>query len=174
MDSLAITTTQPPRRVVVLRRSEGAENPPILGFEAYLAFGSRKAARNPPTRHSALRIRTSCCSQEQGGYQNLIKLRHRFSRGYYRRPRIDKEVLERHHDGIIGWLHAVGEIALYLRQGNYEAAKASASGLPDFGPTASGSRSGPRDCGRTARDGRHAAPRKNWGCRSPRRTMRIT
>jgi len=33
--------------VVVLRRSEGAEIRPILGFEAYLAFGSRKAREKP-------------------------------------------------------------------------------------------------------------------------------
>src|SRR5207249_2414835 len=48
--------------------------------------------------------------------------------GFYRRPRIDREALEQHRDGLIGLAACLsGEIALYLRQGNYEAAKASAS-----------------------------------------------
>jgi DNA polymerase-3 subunit alpha len=63
------------------------------------------------------------------GYQNLIKLSSiGFLEGYYRRPRIDKEVLEQHREGIIALAACLsGEIALYLRQGNYEAAKASAA-----------------------------------------------
>src|SRR5258706_7307818 len=55
---------------------------------------------------------------------------------YYRRPRIDKEVLDQHHEGIIGLAACLsGEIALYLRQGNFEAAKASAAWFArTFGP----------------------------------------
>src|SRR6266699_3827301 len=50
-----------------------------------------------------------------------------FLEGFYRRPRIDREVLERYSGGLIGLAACLsGEIALYLRQGNYEAAKASA------------------------------------------------
>ncbi len=104
---------------------------PILGFEAYLAFGSRLAREKPaadapggaPYSHLVLLARN------RAGYQNLIKLSSiGFLEGYYRRPRIDKEVLERHREGIIGLAACLsGEIALYLRQGNYEAAKASAA-----------------------------------------------
>jgi DNA polymerase III subunit alpha len=103
---------------------------PILGFEAYLAFGSRRAREKPgaeapggaPYSHLVL------LAKNRVGYQNLIKLSSiGFLEGYYRRPRIDKEVLEQYHDGIIGLAACLsGEIALYLRQGNYEAAKASA------------------------------------------------
>jgi len=112
---------------------------PILGFEAYLAFGSRHAREKPsadapggaPYSHLVLLARNRI------GYQNLIKLSSiGFLEGYYRRPRIDKEVLERHRDGLIGLAACLsGEIALYLRQGNYEAAKASAAWFAQtFGP----------------------------------------
>src|SRR5207247_8771169 len=62
------------------------------------------------------------------GYQNLIKLSSiGFLEGFYRRPRIDREVLERHREGLACLAACLsGEIALYLRQGNYEAAAASA------------------------------------------------
>src|SRR6267154_2917268 len=103
---------------------------PILGFEAYLAFGSRHSREKPgadaplgaPYSHLVL------LAKNKVGYQNLIRLSSiGFLEGYYRRPRIDKEVLAQHRDGIIGLAACLsGEIALYLRQGNYEAAKASA------------------------------------------------
>ncbi len=112
---------------------------PILGFEAYLAFGSRRAREKPgadaplgaPYSHLVL------LAKNRIGYQNLIRLSSiGFLEGYYRRPRIDKEVLERHRDGLIGLAACLsGEIALYLRQGNYAAAKASAEWFArTFGP----------------------------------------
>src|SRR2546427_1266641 len=112
---------------------------PILGFEAYLAFGSRHA-REKPAADAPLGAAYShlvLLAKNRIGYQNLIKLSSiGFLEGYYRRPRIDKEVLERHHDGIIGLAACLsGEIALYLRQGNYDAAKASAQWFArTFGP----------------------------------------
>src|SRR5213083_34310 len=112
---------------------------PILGFEAYLAFGSRHAREKPagdaplgaPYSHLVL------LAKNRIGYQNLIRLSSiGFLEGYYRRPRIDKEVLERHREGLIGLAACLsGEIALYLRQGNYAAAKASAEWFArTFGP----------------------------------------
>ena len=109
---------------------------PILGFEAYLAFGSRHAREkvaDAPAPYSHLVL----LARNRVGYQNLIKLSSiGFLEGYYRRPRIDKEVLERHHEGLIGLAACLsGEIALFLRQGNYEAAKASAEWFArTFGP----------------------------------------
>jgi DNA polymerase III subunit alpha len=112
---------------------------PILGFEAYLAFGSRHA-REKPAADAPLGAAYShlvLLAKNRIGYQNLIKLSSiGFLEGYYRRPRIDREVLEQHHEGIIGLAACLsGEIALYLRQGNYEAAKASAEWFArTFGP----------------------------------------
>ena len=103
---------------------------PILGFEAYLAFGSR-LSREKPAPDTPLGSNYShlvLLAKNRTGYQNLIKLSSiGFLEGYYRRPRIDKEVLAQHREGIIGLAACLsGEIALYLRQGNFEAAKASA------------------------------------------------
>jgi len=100
---------------------------PILGFEAYLAFGSRHKREKPvdvPAGYSHLVL----LAKNRVGYSNLIKLSSiGFLEGFYRRPRIDREALEQHRDGLIGLAACLsGEIALYLRQGNYESAKASA------------------------------------------------
>jgi len=101
---------------------------PILGFEAYLAFGSRHAREkqaDAPAAYSHLVL----LARNRTGYKNLIKLSSiGWLEGYYRRPRIDREVLERHQEGLICLAACLsGEISLYLRQGNFEKAKASAS-----------------------------------------------
>ncbi len=109
---------------------------PILGFEAYVAFGSRHRREKlpgAPSDYSHLVL----LATNRAGYANLIKLSSiGFLEGFYRRPRIDREVLERHNEGIICLAACLsGEIALYLRQGNYEQAKASAQWLARvFGP----------------------------------------
>ncbi|OLD00769.1 MAG: DNA polymerase III subunit alpha [Gemmatimonadetes bacterium 13_1_40CM_3_65_8] len=94
---------------------------PILGFEAYLAFGSR-LSREKPSADTPLGSNYShlvLLAKNRIGYQNLIKLSSiGFLEGYYRRPRIDKEVLERHRDGLVALAACLsGEIALYLRHG---------------------------------------------------------
>jgi DNA polymerase-3 subunit alpha len=109
---------------------------PILGFEAYVAFGDRRKRERPanaPGPYSHLVL----LAKNRTGYRHLVKLSSiGFLEGYYRRPRIDREVLEQHRDGLIGLAACLsGEIALYLRQGNYEAAKASAQYFAGvFGP----------------------------------------
>jgi len=86
-------------------------------------------------------------------------------------------VLERHHDGIIGLAACLSaEIALYLRQGNYEAAKASAQWFArTFGPD--GFWLEIQDHGiaeeRLVMEGMLRLG-KELGLPSPRRTMRIT
>src|SRR6266511_2932599 len=100
---------------------------PILGFEAYVAFGSRHKRERPadaPAPYSHLVL----LATNRTGYQNLIKLSSiGFLEGFYRRPRIDREVLERHREGLACLAACLPrEIALYLRQGGYEAAAASA------------------------------------------------
>lgn len=109
---------------------------PILGFEAYLAFGSRRARERPPgapANYSHLVL----LARDRTGYRNLVKLSSiGFREGYYRRPRIDKEVLWEYRKGILCLAACLsGEIAIWLRMGNYEAAKASAEWFArTFGP----------------------------------------
>jgi DNA polymerase-3 subunit alpha len=109
---------------------------PILGFEAYLAFGSRHLREKPPDAPGAY-SHLVLLARNRAGYHNLVRLSSiGFLEGYYRRPRIDREVLERHKEGVIGLAACLsGEIALYLRQGQYEAARASAEWFArTFGP----------------------------------------
>src|SRR5881296_2439889 len=109
----------------------------ILGFEAYLAFGDRHKRERPPPEAPGPYSHLVLLARSRTGYEHLVKLSSiGFLEGYYRRPRIDREVLERYSEGLIGLAACLsGEIALYLRQGNYEAAKASAQYFARvFGP----------------------------------------
>jgi len=100
---------------------------PILGFEAYLAFGPRTSIQKPqwaPAAYSHLVL----LARNRTGYHNLVRLSSiGFLEGFYRRPRIDKEVLAQCSEGLVGLAACLsGEISLYLRQGNYEEARKSA------------------------------------------------
>jgi DNA polymerase-3 subunit alpha len=100
---------------------------PILGFEAYLAFGPRQARERPawaPAAYSHLVL----LARNRAGYRNLVRLTSiGFTEGFYRRPRIDKEVLAQHSDGLVCLAACLsGEVALHLRQGRYEEARKSA------------------------------------------------
>ncbi|HET8649233.1 MAG TPA: DNA polymerase III subunit alpha [Gemmatimonadales bacterium] len=109
---------------------------PILGFEAYLAFGPRQAREKPPGApgpYSHLVL----LARNRTGYRNLIRLTSiGFTEGFYRRPRIDKEVLAAHSEGIVCLAACLsGEVALYLRQSKYAEARASAEWFArTFGP----------------------------------------
>ena len=109
---------------------------PIIGCEAYVAFGPRQAREKPPDApanysHLVLLARNAT------GYRNLIKLSSLgYLEGYYRRPRIDHDALVQHHEGLIALAACLsGEISLYLRQQHYEQAKRAAEWFAQcFGP----------------------------------------
>ena len=109
---------------------------PILGFEAYLAFGPRQAREKHPGAPAAY-SHLVLLAKNRTGYHNLIKLSSiGYLEGFYRRPRIDREVLERHSDGIVCLAACMsGEVALHLRQERYDLARESASWFSRvFGP----------------------------------------
>ena len=98
---------------------------PILGFEAYLAFGPRQAREKPswaPAAYSHLVL----LARNRAGYKNLVRLTSiGFTEGFYRR--IDKDVLAEHAEGIMCLAACLsGEVSLHLRQGKYDEAKKSA------------------------------------------------
>jgi DNA polymerase-3 subunit alpha len=100
---------------------------PILGFEAYLAFGPRQARERPswaPANYSHLVL----LAKNRAGYKNLARLSSiGYLDGFFRRPRIDKDILKEYSEGVVCLAACLsGEISLYLRQGNYEEAKKSA------------------------------------------------
>ncbi|MGE5193076.1 MAG: DNA polymerase III subunit alpha, partial [Deltaproteobacteria bacterium] len=73
---------------------------PILGYEAYIAPGHR--THKDATRMKEASFHLTLLAKNREGFKNLIKLASfAFLEGFYYKPRIDKELLEQHHEGII-------------------------------------------------------------------------
>jgi DNA polymerase-3 subunit alpha len=137
MDSLAVTDHGNMHAAWAFYEQAKAQKiRPILGFEAYLAFGPRTAREKPPgapAPYSHLVL----LAKNRTGYKNLVRLTSiGFIEGFYRRPRIDREVLAAHSEGIVCLAACLsGEVALHLRQGRFEEAKRSAEWFSrTFGP----------------------------------------
>ena len=74
---------------------------PIIGYEAYVAPGSRKA-RHAPGGIKDASYHLTILAADLRGYQNLLKLASAaYLDGFYYRPRIDVELLQEHKDGLI-------------------------------------------------------------------------
>ena len=137
MDSLAVTDHGNMHGAWEFYEHAKAEKiRPILGFEAYLAFGSRLAREKPqgaPAPYSHLVL----LARNRTGYRNLVRLTSiGFTEGFYRRPRIDRDVLAAHSEGVLCLAACLsGEVALHLRQGRFEEARKSAEWFSrTFGP----------------------------------------
>ncbi|MGD0383529.1 MAG: DNA polymerase III subunit alpha [Thermoguttaceae bacterium] len=73
---------------------------PILGLEAYIAPGSRFQKEAAGMKEASYHL--TLLAKNRAGFQNLIKLSSAaFLEGFYFRPRIDKELLEAHNEGLI-------------------------------------------------------------------------
>jgi len=98
---------------------------PIIGCEVYVA-PRRMADRDPSidNRYNHLIL----LAKDNNGYKNLAKLVSLgFTDGFYYKPRIDKEVLEKYHEGLIcSSACLAGEVASEIVKGDMEAAKKSA------------------------------------------------
>jgi len=94
---------------------------PILGFEAYLAYGPR-TAREKPANAPGIYSHLVLLARDRAGYKNLARLSSiGYVEGFYRRPRIDKEVLEQHSEGLVGLAACLsGEIAMAIRLGRWD------------------------------------------------------
>ena len=94
---------------------------PIIGCEVYVANRSRfdKVNRIDGSNHLVL-----LCKNETG-YKNLIKLVSAgFIEGFYSKPRIDQELLEEHHEGLVCLSACLaGQVPQALLAGDYEKAK---------------------------------------------------
>ena len=99
---------------------------PILGCEIYVAPGSRfdKEKGKEEDRYYHLVL----LAETQEGYQNLIKIvSYGFVDGFYYKPRVDMELLEQYHEGIIALSACLaGEVARNLARGFYEEGKEAA------------------------------------------------
>jgi DNA polymerase-3 subunit alpha len=110
---------------------------PIIGIEAYIARGSRHdrgGEKLQPgekgTNHIVL------LAKNLAGYHNLIKLSSfAFTEGFWRKPRIDKELLAQYSEGLIGLSACISGVppALLLRDKFDDAAAAALEFQDIFG-----------------------------------------
>ncbi len=125
MDALAITDHGVMYGVIEFyQAAKEAGIKPIIGCEIYIAPGSRfsKNAVDRNNYHLVL------LAKDQTGYQNLIQLITKAHlEGFYYKPRVDKELLEQHKDGLIAMSACnSGELSQYILNGRYEDAKQAA------------------------------------------------
>ena len=97
---------------------------PIIGCEAYIASGSR-LSHTPADKQSYHLI---LLAKNHTGYRNLIQLITKANlEGFYYRPRMDKEILEQYHDGLIALTACLaGEIPGLILEGRKDDARQAA------------------------------------------------
>lgn len=107
---------------------------PIIGCEVYVAEGDH-TEKGTPASNNRYHLILLCENEE--GYRNLIKLVSlSFTEGFYRKPRVDKELLRRYSKGLIALSGCLaGEVDQRLLSGDYEGARQTALEYKDiFGP----------------------------------------
>src|SRR5688500_12006308 len=116
-------------------KARKAKLKPIVGMEAYVAVGDRRTRARPapgakPYYHLVL------LAQNAVGYRNLVKLSSlAYTEGFYVKPRIDRELLARHSEGlIVSSACMAGEVASHLLDNDVEAAKSAASWYANLFP----------------------------------------
>lgn len=98
---------------------------PIIGCEVYVAPRSRKdKIKGQDQEYSHLIL----LCENNTGYQNLIKMVSlSFTEGFYTKPRIDNELLEKYHEGLIACSACLaGKVPKALLKGDYEEAEKTA------------------------------------------------
>lgn len=97
---------------------------PIIGVEAYVARGSRHS-RDPQEKQP---FHMTILARNKRGYHNLIQLMTKAHlEGFFYKPRIDRKLLEEHHEGLIGLSGCIsGEIPRLLLNGQWDEAVALA------------------------------------------------
>lgn len=127
MDSVAITDHGVMYGVIDFYRTAREEGiKPIIGCEVYVAPNSRfdKELTGGEDRYYHLVL----LAENNKGYANLMKIVSKgFTEGYYYRPRVDVEVLEEYHEGIIALSACLGgEVQRYIQKGLIDEAKKTA------------------------------------------------
>lgn len=121
-DALAITDNGALYGAIdFMKACQKEEVKPIIGLDAFL---SPRTRFDKETNIDRPRSRIVLLAKDNTGYQNLIELVTRsFVDGFYYRPRVDQEVLERHHEGLIAIIPSfAGEVAQALKDNNNERA----------------------------------------------------
>ena len=127
MDSLAITDHGVMYGAIdFYRAAKEVGIKPILGCEVYVAPGSRFDRENTGGEDRYYHL--VLLAENDQGYKNLMKIVSKgFVEGFYYKPRVDYEVLETYHEGVIALSACLaGEVQKYLARGMYEEAMRSA------------------------------------------------
>jgi DNA polymerase-3 subunit alpha len=97
---------------------------PIIGCEVYLAQDSRFSRDNDDKNRYHLIL----LAKNETGYRNLLQLTTKANlEGFYYRPRMDKELLEQYHQGLIALSACIaGEVPQLILQGRFDEAKRAA------------------------------------------------
>ncbi|SHJ49042.1 DNA polymerase III subunit alpha [Parasporobacterium paucivorans] len=99
---------------------------PIIGCEIYVSPGSRfeKESSAGEERYHHLVL----LAENNTGYENLMKIvSSGFIEGFYYKPRVDYEILEKYHEGIIALSACLaGEVQRYLSRGLYDGGREAA------------------------------------------------
>src|SRR5688572_15131063 len=116
-------------------KARKAKLKPIVGMEAYVAVGDRRTRARPapgakPYYHLVL------LAQNAVGYRNLVKLSSlAYTEGFYVKPRVDRELLARHSEGlIVSSACMAGEVASHLLDNDVEGARSAASWYANLFP----------------------------------------
>lgn len=127
MNAAAITDHGVMYGVIDFYRAAKAEGiKPIIGCEVYVAPNSRfdRELKGGEDRYYHLIL----LAENNTGYHNLMKIVSiGFTEGFYSRPRVDMEILEKYHEGIIAASACLaGEVARYIQKNLYEEARDAA------------------------------------------------
>ncbi len=133
MDSAAITDHGAMFGVIDFYKEAKAQGiKPILGCEVYVAPNSRfdKETTGGEDRYYHLVL----LAENNQGYQNLMKIVSiGYTEGFYYKPRVDREVLARYHEGIIATSACLaGEVQRYIEKDRYEEACVAAKRYEDI------------------------------------------
>ena len=125
MDSLAITDHGAMYGMIdfyLAAREAGIK--PILGCEFYVAPLGRRS-REPANKNPYHLV---LLARNKEGYQNLIQLATRSHlEGFYYKPRVDRELLEEHHGGLVALSACLqGEVPRLILEGRVEEARKTA------------------------------------------------
>ena len=108
---------------------------PIVGCEVYIAPGDRRNRELQGTKGGYYHL--LLLAQNLTGYRNLLRLTSSaYLEGFYRRPRIDKELLTEFNEGLIGTTSCIGgEIPqIYMHKNRAAAEEMAKTYLSIFGP----------------------------------------
>src|ERR1039458_555196 len=123
MDALALTDAGNMYGAIEFyKECKKAEIKPILGVDFYVAVRTRKDVQAGVDNR---RTRLILLAKNETGYKNLIQLVTKsYLEGFYYKPRIDRELLETYHEGLIAIVPSYSsDIAQAVRNRDLEKAK---------------------------------------------------